>query len=433
MDRTAPPASRRPLWNAGFISLLVTQFFEAASDNVLKGVLTFAVAANGPWSDRFGPGGQWIVGVAFAVPFIFLSAFGGRLADRYPKNRSTLVLKLASVGVALFTMFAFHADSHLLAMVALLGFCSVSSFFGPLKYGMIPELVDADEIGHANGVINMATNLAVISGTIIAGVVAMKFRLAREGVDEIYLWLPGLTMLVLVIGGLLACLPLPRLKAQNPHLPLDPNPFSTYGQALRGMAQGPLLVVALAWTFFYFLATVVLMILPDYQTVLTINETEVSWLTAIVGVAIGIGCVTAGWVSGKRLRPRLAPWGAFGLSLAFLLLGLVPAQYWLIAGLLFTMGMVAGFYIIPLQSMLQALSPDDQRGRFLGTANAMSFAMSVVASLMFLGLRQMSMPSERIFLVLAGMTASVGVLLAIWVRRRGAAIGATTIATLRDV
>lgn len=409
---------RRPLWNAGFLSLLATQFFEAASDNVLKALLTFAVATGGPWDGRLGEGGQGWVGFAFTAPFVVLSAFGGRMADRLSKSRTTVGLKIASIAVALLTIASFHADSAGLAVTALVAFAIVSSFFGPVKYGMIAELVDRDQIGRANGIINMATNLAVITGMIVGGLVAQRFRLAHAGEDAFGFWLPGLTMLAFVLGGLLTALTLPRLAPQKPDLPLDPNPFSTYWQALTSMSRGPLLVVALAWTFFYFLAATVLLIIPDYVSILSITETESSYLSAAMAVAIGIGCIAAAWLSGKRLRPGLVPIGAAGLTVAFAFLGSGPRSPIVVGALLAAMGLVAGFYIIPLQSMLQALSPDGERGRFLGTANAMSFVMGGVGSLLFVAVRRLGVASDRSFLVLAALTLIVGLLLAWWLRAR---------------
>ena len=64
----------RGLWNRGFLSLLLTQFFEAASDNIIKGVITFAVAVGAPWESVFGEGGNGIVGLLFTLPFIVFSA-----------------------------------------------------------------------------------------------------------------------------------------------------------------------------------------------------------------------------------------------------------------------------------------------------------------------------------------------------------------------
>ena len=111
------------------------------------------------------------------------------------------------------------------------------------------------------------------------------------------------------------------------------------------------------------------------------------------------------------------PIGAAGLAFFFVLLGLGPRNPWLVAALLSGMGLVAGFYIIPLQSMLQLLAPDAERGRFLGTANAMSFVMGGVGSLLFMAVVRLGLPSDRAFLVLAAATIVVGVLLARWLRR----------------
>jgi sugar phosphate permease len=96
------------------------------------------------------------------------------------------------------------------------------------------------------------------------------------------------------------------------------------------------------------------------------------------------------------------------MAVGFAALGVAPASFGLTVALLSATGVVAGFYIIPLQSMLQSLSPDDARGRVLGTANGMSFVMGGAGSLLFMVLRQAGMPSNRIFLALAVACLAVG-------------------------
>ncbi len=150
---------RAGLWNLGFLSLLMTQFFEAASDNLVKGAIGFAIAASAPWEPVFGEGGNGIVAIAFALPFILLSAFGGRLADRLSKSRLTILLKSCSFFVAALALFGFSAGMPMLALASLILFAIVSAFFGPVKYGMIAELVAPEQLVRANGIINMATNV----------------------------------------------------------------------------------------------------------------------------------------------------------------------------------------------------------------------------------------------------------------------------------
>jgi acyl-[acyl-carrier-protein]-phospholipid O-acyltransferase/long-chain-fatty-acid--[acyl-carrier-protein] ligase len=413
-----PPAPRG-MWNRGFLSLLATQFFEAASDNIVKGVIAFGVAVGAPWEAVFGKGGNGIVGVAFTLPFILFSAFGGRIADRCSKSRITVVLKAISLGVCAFCAVEFARGSAWGALAALVAFATVSAFFGPVKYGMIAELVPSKDLARANGIVNMATNVAVIVGTLVAGIVAQRWKdgFVDGSPAGDSAWLPGIAMAVFVTLGFLTCLTLPRLKAQNPSLPVNLNPFSTYVSTTREMAKSPLLAVCAAWTFFYFVAAVVLLVLPDYSSYLGVKDDETSILMAALGVAIGVGCVTAAYLDTPARRPLFVPIGAGGLAVGFALLGVAPPNFALTLTLLAAAGLVAGFYIIPLQSMLQALAPDDLRGRVLGTANGYSFLMGAVGSGLFLVLRQLDMPSNRIFLVLGGLCAMVAVAVTLWLGR----------------
>ncbi len=93
------------------------------------------------------------------------------------------------------------------------------------------------------------------------------------------------------------------------------------------------------------------------------------------------------------------------MTLFFLLLGLLPLHFGTVAGLLFGVGIFAGFYIVPLQALLQHLSPDGERGRFLGTANAMSFVASTVGSLIFLAAKsKLHLQSNHVFLICGGLS-----------------------------
>ena len=136
-------------------------------------------------------------------------------------------------------------------------------------------------------------------------------------------------------------------------------------------------------------------------------------LLGVMGVSIGLGSVVAGLVSGHHIKPELVPLGACGMTLFFFLLGIVPPvipDYGLnvrvllsnISAFIFGAGFFAGFYIIPLQALLQKLSPANERGRFLGTANGISFCNLTIASLSYWLMRPMfGSEPQRIFLVCA--------------------------------
>ncbi|MCA9140806.1 MAG: MFS transporter [Planctomycetales bacterium] len=383
------PPSR--LFNAGFIGLMVAQFFGAMNDNLLKVVLAFAVV-RGVWAGDLGDGGEGIVSVCFTLPFLLLSGFAGQMADRYSKRTVTLWVKIAEVPIAMLAGIGFYFENLYLTLLALVALTCQSSFFGPAKYGMIPELVDEKNLSRANGSINMMTNIAVILGTVIAGTTSVQYQGADGTVGKA--WLPGVLMVATALFGLAASLLITRLKAGDRDLDINYNPFSIYVDTIRKMAETRLFMVMMAWGYFYLLAGLALSTLFRYPEVLGVGDDEASVLMGVLGIAIGLGCAIAGFISGDRIEPRLTTIGAAGLVIFFFLLAAVPP--WMpdarpmlrvalsnVAFFIFFAGFFAGFYIIPLQALLQKLSPDDERGQFLGTANAVSFAFMTAAGVLY--------------------------------------------------
>ena len=390
----------------GFLSLIVTQFFGAANDNVLKQVLTFMVAT-GIWANALGEGGQSYVGLCLTLPFIFLSGYAGQIADRVSKRRVIVAVKIAEVPIAIIAMVGFWMQSLWLTLAAMLLLATQSAFFGPAKYGVIPELVDDSDLSRANGTINMLTNVAIILGALVGGPLADLYHPKPDktgAVAEPLLWIPGAALLCIAIAGLFTSLAMPRMKAQDPGLRFDWNPIGTYLKAVVEMARGPMLIVAAAWSFFYMIGMMALLALPKYEHILQITYTQTSYLLGVLGISIACGSITAGLVSGHAIRPILIPIGAGGMAASFLMLGTVQPEFWSVAIMLFAAGFFAGFYIIPLQALLQKLSPTDERGRFLGTANAISFCFSSLGSVLYLILvNRIGMPANRVFLVCSGL------------------------------
>lgn len=511
----------------GYITLMATQFFGAANDNILKQCLTFMVAT-GIWSGSFGrnglgDGGQVVPALFLTLPFILLSGYAGQISDKYSKRRVMYWVKVVEIPIAIIAMIGFLTHDLWLSLLAMLMLSVQSSFFGPAKYGVIPEIVHDDRLSMANGVINMLTNVAVIVGSLVAGplcdlfhpqpppIPAIRFQttdsniaiparivvrkaddrsrfdssvivvrgfspttgnifshVAKSGTssairpmiasvfsdldadgtqDEIppgqtveyrstenqplgmltlnrngdfeftaasnyfdlaaapTLWAPGLAMVVVAIAGYLSILGFPSLPAANPSLKFDWNPFGTYVESIKFMAQGPLLAVVLAWAAFYMIAMIALLILPEYQQILLIDFAQTSYLLGILGIAIAIGSVVTGLVSGKQIRPWLIPFGAGGMCLAFVLLGTIKPTYLSVALLILMAGFFAGFYIVPLQALIQILSPDEERGRIIGTSGAISFCFSSLGPIVFwVAKNPLGMPANRIFLICAAMS-----------------------------
>ena len=164
------------LFQRGFLSLLFTQFFGVVNDNLLKQVLTFSVAAAGIWKGTLGDGGQGIVAMCLVLPFLLFSAVAGQLADKYSKQLVTQRVKEAEFIIALVALAGFWLGNVWLCLLAMFLLGVQSAFFGPAKYGVIPELVDEKDLSWGNGIINMLTNVAAVLAIVVGGPLSQDAR-----------------------------------------------------------------------------------------------------------------------------------------------------------------------------------------------------------------------------------------------------------------
>lgn len=407
----------RLLANKGFWALSVTQFFGAANDYLLKTLLVFSVASQGVWDGLLGKGGQVYPNYSLVLPFLLFCAIAGQLADRHSKRTVTMRVKQAEIGLALLALAGFWLGSVWVCLGAMLMLGIQSAFFSPAKYGLIPELVKPEQLSRANGIINLLTNLAAIVATVVGGYLYTSYVADGEGSPEGRLWLPGVVMLVVAGLGLLAAMRIPKLKAGNPNGPMKWNPFSPLYSTLKEMKTGgtPIFTVVCLWSTFYLIAYSVMLILPDYTSVLNIDQVKVgTHLLGPLGISIGVGSALAGWISGDGIKPRFVAIGAVGLTVSFFLLGNAPPKLeWVTAGIV-SVGIFAGFYIVPLQALMQKLSPDESRGRILGAAAAVSAVFELIGIAVFQVCRQVfDLPSQRIFIVV-GVIALVATLIFYW-------------------
>lgn len=419
-------AGSKGFWNRGFLSLLSTQFLGAANDNILKQVVIFMVTTGGAWyltveQGGLGDGGQSIIFLCLTLPFIPLSGYAGQLADRFSKRDVMVMAKLVEVPIAVVAMISFLIGSLWLAMAALIALAIQSTFFGPAKYGIVPELVDDDQLSHANGTLNMLTNIAIIAGSLLAGPLSEMYDPQEGnamGLSDGIRWAPGLALVVVSLTGLVSAWFMPKLPAADPGLRIDFNPFKTYWLALGEMATTPLLTVALAWSGFYMVGTIALLTLPEFRSILDITYSQTGLYLGILGVSIGLGSVITGLISGRTIRHGLVPFGALGMTICFGMLGILKPTVIGVGILIFLAGFSAGFYIIPLQSLLQKLSPEDERGRFLGTANALSFLFSSIGALIFwIATSKAGLEPNRAFLICAAL-ALIGTTMGVVQMRR---------------
>ncbi len=347
---------RRSFW-----SIVVTQFLGAFNDNAFKQlVLLLAVDMTGAES---GGNYQAIATGLFALPFILFSGFAGNLADRFSKTRVIQLCKIVEILVMALGALAFWGGSmpFLLATVFLMG--AQSAFFGPGKYGILPEMLPRKHLSRANGVILMTTFLSIILGMAAAGVL-------RDLVgDDLYK--PQLVYVALAIAGTFSALGIRRLPPAEPELQLTRRPFGDLFSTLEGViADRSFLCVVVANSYFWFLGGVVQQTINVYgRQLMGLTNTGTSLLLVSLAGGMAAGSVTGGLISRDRLRLGLTDAGTvlFTVSLA----GLTWAyQDIILAHIgLFTLGFGGGLYGLPLQTCVQLWPPEEEKGRVVAAVN----------------------------------------------------------------
>ena len=365
--KTAPDSLR------GFWSLFATQFQGAFSDNVLKNLAIFMlVALNLTPAEKHR--NSELVGALFSLPFILFSMAGGFLADRFSKRTISVGVKVFEIAVMLLALAGLMQGSMPVLLVCVFLMGGHSAFFGPSKYGLLPELLPEKKLSWGNGLLELGTFTAIIFGTVTAGLMAEHFR-GHQGRS-------GAILVALAFIGLTVSLGITRIPAADPNRKFRANFLgSLFSQMRSWRGDRPLILAVLGNIYFNFLGALLLLNLFFFGAdVLKVSESQISWLNAALAVGIGLGSVTAGYLSGGKIEYGLVPFGAGGIAVAFMLLAAPGVSLKAALIRLALLGFAGGFFIVPVSALLQHRPDKSKKGEVLAAANLLSFVGVFLAS-----------------------------------------------------
>ena len=365
IDRSRLPPLNRDI---AFWSVTATQFLGAFNDNLFKQLLLLlAIATTGAQSDR-----QFLPMLVFALPFVLFSGFAGQVSDRVSKRRVVVLSKVAEIAVMGLGMVAFYAFPvvglpGLLGVLFLMG--TQSAFFGPAKYGILPEMLREVDLPRANGIFLMTTFLAIIFGTATAGVLAERF--AGQ------LWCVSLVCVGIAGLGTATSLLTRRVPAAEPGLRLRPAILSSSAEARRVIRSSrPIWATLLVAALFWMVGGLVQPAVNSLGTLqLQLGEKRTSLLAATIGVGIAIGSLAAGYLSRGKVRWTIVRLGGWGIVANLLLLAMPGPRQGHLLGyegsfpVLLLLGTFTGMFIVPIQVFLQARAPAAQKGQVIATMN----------------------------------------------------------------
>jgi acyl-[acyl-carrier-protein]-phospholipid O-acyltransferase/long-chain-fatty-acid--[acyl-carrier-protein] ligase len=365
--------------------MTATQFFGAFNDNLFKQLMLLLAVPVGLTSFQVKDQ-QGLATIVFSLPFVLFSGYAGFLADRFSKQPIIVLAKVAEIIIMVLGMLAFLTYSTggyagLLLVLFLMG--TQSAFFGPSKYGILPEMLRTDDLPRANGVIVMSTFLAIIFGTAAAGMLNHLF-VDREAplVESAHrLWIGSAICVSIAVAGTLTSLLIRRVPAAEPELKFRASSLTIPPES-RHVLRGdfPLLMAIFASCVFWLVAGVAIQAVNSLGLrQLSVGDLRTSLMTAIIGLGIAIGAVVAGRMCHGRADPRVVRMGSWGIFLALLLLAISRSGGTHLLGfagslpVLVVLGMSAGLFAIPVQVFIQARPPDGLKGRMIAVMNQTNF------------------------------------------------------------
>ncbi|MFO0388567.1 MAG: MFS transporter [Alphaproteobacteria bacterium] len=401
-----------------FVPLFITQFLGALNDNLLKNALVMLITYR--LADTV-ENPEFLVTLAagiFMLPFFLFSATAGELADKYDRAKLTHIIKLFEIGIALVASAGFYLSNVTLLMITLFCMGVHSTFFGPIKYALLPQHLHDDELLSGNGYIESGTFLAILLGAILGGLLIMQ--------DDGVILISALIFFVAAMGYASSRF-IPEAPAPDASLVITRNIWRATWEVLafsRGDKGIFFCILGISW--FWLVGAAFVAQFPNYTKVnLGGDETVVTLLLATFSIGIAIGSAMCSGLLKGRITARYVPLAALGISLAIVDLyfasdvaakqseALVGAWAflqqggWRIVGDLFFLAVSGGIYVVPLYALMQHESEPAHRARVIAANNIMNALFMVASSVGTLVLLQMAFSVPEIFLLLAIITALV--------------------------
>ncbi len=404
-----------------FFPLFVTQFLGAFNDNMYKNALvilvTYHLAANDPaYSAQ-------LVNVAFGLftlPMLLFSYLSGQLSDKIDRAKVARWVKLAEMALVVVGGIGFYLGSLPILFLTLFGFGLHSTFFGPVKYAILPQHLKEEELIAGNGYVDAGTFLAILGGTILGGVLILKTGGS--------VWVPVI-MFVLAFAGYLSSRRIPSAPAPLPDMKLAWNPWRETINMLgysRKRRDEFLCILGISW-FWFIGALYLAQFSPFVKDVLRADEHVVTLFLVTFSVGIATGSLLCAKLIKGMVRATHVPLGGLGMTLFAIDLyrvsrGIVlPAESPLFSVAAFLqqpfgppilidllgLSICGGIYIVPLYALLQIRADPEHGARAIASNNLMNALFMVAAAGLAVALIKLGITIPGIFLAAAVMNAIV--------------------------
>ena len=396
-----------------FCPLWATQFLSAFNDNALKNALVLMLAYRPEMASGL-PAGMLIplAGALFILPFFLGSATAGELADSHDKAKLIRIIKLTEI-VVMAVAAAAVLTSNTWVLLSLLFVMGIeATFFGPLKYAILPDLLRLDELLVGNALVEAGTFLAILIGTIAGMLIATS-----HGAHSV----AALIVLVaLCAWG--ASRAIPATVPSAPDARIQLNFIAATGRLIAGARRERTRfrsILGISW--FWLVGATYLSQFPIYvRHYLGAEEAVVTLFLTVFSVGVGAGSLGASRILKGRISAGVAPWGALGIALFSLDLWLAsPARqavadgaalitvgeflqalgHWRLLADLLGIATSGGIFVLPLYALLQTAGDERRRARAIGANNVVNAAAMVLSAIAVIALLAAGVSVPGLFLL----------------------------------
>jgi MFS family permease len=403
--------SFRLLAERRFLPLFVTQFLGAFNDNLFRTAMimlvTFTVLRDPAAEASFSA----VAGGLFILPFFLLSALSGQLADGRDKARIVRLVKSAEIAIMVFGAAGLLLSSIPLMLAALFAMGVHSTFFGPIKYAILPQHLRADEVLGGTGLVEAGTYGALLLGTIVGGIVPAHIAAAL--------------VLVIAVAGRIAGHKVPPAPSQNPDSGIDFHIVRASVRLVRDTMHIRRLFLAIMSISFFWAQGAILaaQFPPLVKNALSANQSVATLFLAIFSIGVAVGSIIINRLLKGTVSARFAPAAA-------ILMGLFVCDlYWTVAHWppsdgtlvalrafvalphadrvlvdLFGVAVAGGMFVVPLYAFLTTTVPQAQTARTVAANNIVNAGAMVLSTVMLAGLVHFGVSIAGTLLLVAVMS-----------------------------
>ncbi len=375
-----------------FLPFFLTQALGAFNDNLFKNALVVLVTYLSALTIAQQNAYTNLAAALFILPFFLFSATAGQLAEKYDKSRLAQLVKLLEVLIMVVAAVGFleHSIPLLLATLFLMGLHS--TLFGPLKYSILPQVLREEEIVGGNGLVEMGTFVAILAGTLLAGVL---INVPGSG-PELVAW----ATIGVALAGLATSFAMPRVAPAAPGLRINWNILTETSSSLKYLASNRTVFLScLGISWFWFFGSMYFTQLPLYaRNVLGGDPTVFTLLLTVFSVGVAVGSLLCEKLSGRKVEIGLVPFGSIGMTLfgvdlyfawpeaatvanlSWRAFALEPGA-WRVLVDLALMAVFSGFFIVPLFALIQTRTAATHRSRVIAANNILNAIFMVIAAI----------------------------------------------------